>query len=118
MGTIEQNSVKMIFEKNWSGLKNLDTENTLVLLSQTIPGADYFFSPVYDKQSVDIAREQAFQQRKKGSTIYMIDDDPDIVHWFSMNKQHEPFINAIERFLFPYIMFSDFSPADLTWEAD
>ena len=116
--TAEQSSISAIFSEELNELETLATIHILEFLREIIPSSEIFYKHGYGSDTVEDAHDAGVDEVKKGNTLFMIDDDPDIVHWIAFNKKYIPIFKSLESHL-PYGMFlQDFSVADLTWEGE
>ena len=116
--TEEQGAIVMAFEERWDTVSEMSLPDILDLIAGYIPNAKYYYEYGYNKKAVDLARVQGKQEEAKGNTLFMIDDDPDVVHWVAFNKKWIPLYNALAKH-FPSVLFlQDFVSADMTWEGD
>lgn len=117
----EQVSIKTVFDltpRDWASMQDWNLEELLDWMTEIIPGSDYFFEVDYEKRNVLHAQSQAKERARQGDTLYMIYDDPDVVHWIAFNKKYMPIIMKMKPFLPMGFFIESFSPADLTWEGE
>lgn len=113
--TPEHMSFKILFFKNWKKEIITDAEDFLVVMSETIPECDFYYEEYVNDATVQEAMEEAQQRQDEGKTLYMITDDPDVVHWISFDKGYYPLVNLIRiNFAEGYTEFLDsFNAADM-----
>jgi hypothetical protein len=116
MNEVGEQTVRAVFEVDWKEVKRYDILNTLDFLGKLIPGSNYFYKSEYTKVSIDKGREEGLLQQKMNKTLYMITDDPNIVHWIAFEKRWEKMTNVIQRFLPVVIYIEPFYAEHLTWE--
>lgn len=101
--TDKQNSIKILFNIDFSEkFIRDDTRNIITYLSEIIPGSILYYRYIGDRYGTSItanAREEGLEQEKKGKTLYLFDDDPDVIHWFAMNKNYYPLVKSLKDFL-------------------
>jgi hypothetical protein len=111
-------AIKEVFNISWDRVKDYGIEDTLEVMLRTIPDATYYHDFGYDKQNVNKGREYGLEMEKEGKTLYMITDNPDIVHFAAFDKKWLPVYNIIKKYLDPDYYLEDFSAADLVWEGE
>lgn len=93
----EHLSFKILFFKNWKKEIITDVEDFLVVMSETIPECNFYYEQRVNDATTQEAMEYAQDEQDKGNTLYMITDDPDIVHWISFDKRYYPLVNLIRK---------------------
>lgn len=116
--TETQQALVTAFEIEWDGIATWGLDEQLDWVTELIPGSDYFYETEYGREEVNRAQKHAFEQQAKGNSLYMITDDPDIVHWVAFNKKYMPIFKKAQPFLETGIFIEEFSPHDLTWEGE
>jgi len=114
--TKQEQSIKIIFLiDDWKPF--YDIEDQLIKLKQIIPMSDYFYieadsmSNNYVKK-IQHAQKVGLAWERNDNYLYMITDDPDIIHFFAMHPDYEPLVKALDRML-QLDMFDPFNAIDM-----
>ena len=115
--TNKQNTIKILFNINFSyKFPTSSVEDIIEYLSDIIPHSGSYYRYVGDKYGASLvkdAQEEGLRQEEKGNTLYLFNDDPDVVHWFAMHKDYYPLIRSLKKFL-NYQFAESFNAIDMT----
>ncbi len=119
MNEVGQQTVRAVFEVEWKNVKlYYNVPKVLDFLVSIIPGSQQFFDSKYEKRSIDRGRELGLRYQKMDKKLYMITDDPDIVHWIAFEEKWEKMANVIQHFLPTEIYIEPFYAEHMVWEGD
>lgn len=107
-----QASVKLVFNAAGQDLKPGDPGDVLLFLKNEIPDSSFIYKLYKDEEDVKNARKFATEKEKQGHKLYMITDDPDIIHVLALPDGYETAIKIMEPLL-KYDFFERFWAADL-----
>lgn len=78
-----------------------DEEDFMMEITETVPNSAYYHRFVnkmhHEKELVLELRKEAIEWQKQGLTVYMLTDDPDIVHALAIEKKYLPFVEFLRR---------------------
>lgn len=94
---------KSIFDSIFSGIPDSfgDVEDFMWEVVGVVPNSQYFYRIInrnnpYEKLVLDL-KKIALTWSKKGLSIYLLTDDPCIVHALALNKKYLPYVKLLKK---------------------
>lgn len=78
-----------------------DEEDFMMGVTEIVPESEYFHEIINSRQSEKQLtlnlKKEALEWNSKGLAIYMLSDNPDIVHALALDKSYLPYVKFLKR---------------------